>query len=690
MDRTIFELSEKLKHPSDIDNRIESIMNQCRELNEKQEAKINALYLSELDGLKSISKKIESIKKSMDGFRSLKAEGLGIIQNSECPLQDYNTVRTIALAHENFGLTRRFVENLQSAEDPIEKGDDLERYHRIVYNKEEFMYELQHYNYGLSKDDFKTVEQKINQLKKAGYEFVAFMLRIMGDFIDFRDAFGVINRIVQIEEQRDFLTAKAKEGESSEDPVAKQYYLQYIKYAQRDTKDLRRKIVSAIRASIRDKFETLKKDEEFIVKLGFVFEDLGHLRNTSLEFFNFNDFVAYYHKCLKEFIDMKIQSMEPEDILGIVEFKTSYYEKMEAEFNKIAETLGERLIENESVLLEKYSIAASSKLKTWIENITSSEIERFKSRDQDINRDEQGKLISPGFINLMNIIKVRLEPVSFNKKVFMFLTNVIKEKCQAFGNAITSAIQHELKMSVNGKGLPGFEDYCIMFGNSGLKLTQYISSFDFSQVEEGKDLQNIFLGILKSSNSFLCDFIIHTCKPVISKLFTPKWVEDNLLQVLVVTLDDFLQDYLRTMCDYSFMTFICSLCDKLYASYKDRLKSADIVLDKRTARFLKRDYDQISALLCKYAKEEDFIDYLRPMTKFIPLIEGVSGELFIIELRSLILTDAQIERSLIENIVGRRTDLEEPERQTILAKLDDVFSQEKHKKRTFFNKIMNK
>lgn len=689
MDKTIFELSEKLKHPSDIDNRMEAIMNQCREDNEKQESRINALYVSELDGLKSISRRIQSIRESVDRLRSLKMEEVKIIQGSGCVLQNYSTVRTIVQAHENFGLARKFVESLQSAEDPVER-DDLEKYHEAVYNKEEFMYELQYYNYGLSKDDFRVVEQKINQLKKVGYEFVAFVLKVVDDFVDFRKAFGAINRIVRIEEQRDLLTTKAKEGEGSEDPVAKQYYLQYIKYVQRDIKDLKRKIISTIKASIRAKFEALKGDEDFIARLDFIFEDLGHLRDSSLEFFGFNDFVAHYHKCLKELLDLKIHEMVPEDVLGIVEFKTNYYERMETEFDKISEALGDRLIEDESALLEKYSAAASSRLRSWIENITHGEIERFKSRDQDINRDEMGKLVSPGFINLMNIIKVRLEPVSFNKKIFVFLTNVIRERCQSFGDAITNSIQHEFKLTVSGKGLPGFEDYCIMFGNSGLKLTQYINSFDFSQMEEGRDLQNIFLGILKSSNSFLCDFIIHTCNPVVSHFFTPKWMEDSFLQVLVVTLDDFLQDYRKTMCDYSFMTFICTLCNKLYACYKDRLGSPDIVLDKRTARILRRDYERISKLLCRYTKEEDFVDYLKPMLKFVPLIETISSELFVVELRSLILTDSHVERSLVENVIEKRTDLDGLEKELILSKLDDVFSQESRRKKTFFSRILNK
>ena len=45
-------------------------------------------------------------------------------------------------------------------------------------------------------------------------------------------------------------------------------------------------------------------------------------------------------------------------------------------------------------------------------------------------------------------------------------------------------MQSEYKLSIENKGLSGFEDYCIMFGNSGLKL--YFGNLEFCQGNESK------------------------------------------------------------------------------------------------------------------------------------------------------------------------------------------------------------
>lgn len=682
MVKSLSELSEKLKHPSDIDNKIEAIISSCRNNIEVQESKTIALFNSQLYSISQISDKIKNTGKVASRIKEMKLEGLNIIQNSESALKDYGSIRSVVYAHKNFVATKNFIKNLESVEDPIDE-EDLEKYHKIVYKKEEFLYDLIWYKNNLNEDDLKRIELKIDALKKTIMEFTTILFKIMGDFATYAPYFQKISNIVAIEEKRDHVTIKAKEGESNNDIVSRQYYLENLKYTKRDVKGLKDKLINVIQSSIRNKFESLKKDKEYILKMDNIFEDYQKISQYQLSFYSLNDFLRYYHACLKDFILFKLKEIEPEDILGIIEFKATYYETLKKDYEKDSEKIGKALIDNEPELLEKYAQAVTIKLKSWIDNITNAEIERFKIRESSINRDEEGKLISPGFINLMQIIKAQLEPVKYHKKVFGSVLKVLKEKCNGFKDAIAATMHKEFKLSAENKGLPGFEDYCIMFGNSGLKLTQYFGTLDFFQGNDSRELQSIFLEILKISNGLMCNFVIQTCLPVISKVFTDEWVEKNLSQVFVVTLDDFLQDYVKTLAAYAFTTFVCDLCRKIYTCYKIQLKSAKIVLNTKTGRYLKKDYEKLINLFSKFLPEEDFIDNIKPIIKLLPLVDENSGEVFIVEARSIILSDSSIDKAMILNILDKKSEMGSQDKNYIVQHMNELFISDKRKRGPF-------
>ncbi|ELA42352.1 uncharacterized protein VICG_00450 [Vittaforma corneae ATCC 50505] len=689
MEKAVFELNEKLKHPSDIEHKIDSILTRCRSENTKQLEKKRTGYLSEINTIRNSFTNLKDVQKAVNDLCEYKKQCEKMLQSNKYAINEYKTITQIAFAHQNFSRAKCFLEKLSSEDEDI-NDENLEEYANMVYEKDEFACDLKQYSYDLNNDEAKIVNRKIDQIKRLSLELTSTILQIATEFCDNADLVGAIDRIIMKEEKRDSVVRKVKEGETSEDPILKQYYLEHTRYINFEPKNFQDRFASGLKSGIKSKFEKLKGEKDFLARLGFIFDDLRKVKERNMSFFTFDDFLCEYHSALKKFFDQKLNDMEPEDILGLIEFKSYYYATIQNEFSRIPESIGPRLIENESELLQKYSEVASSKLKGWIDNISTIEIQKFMSRDPEINRDEQGKPVSSGFINLLQIIRAQLEPISFNKRIFLFLTGVIKEKCTAFKENIYMALQAELKNVYEGKGLHGFEDYCIMFGNSGLRLTQYISTLSFFQSDEVRELQQIFLGILKNSNVVLCEYIIFTCKPALSNILTDEWQRKELRQVFIVTLDDFLQDYQKMMSDYMFTTLICELCTKIYDVYKKALRSSKIPLTYKISESIKNDVEKLSELFKKYVNEDDFKDYVSLSLKFCPLIEAVSGELFIVEVKSLILSDPEISASFIENLLTRKTDIDENEKNIATSALPGLFSSKKPKRKTMVSKLLNK
>ena len=105
---------------------------------------------------------------------------------------------------------------------------------------------------------------------------------------------------------------------------------------------------------------------------------------------------------------------------------------------------------------------------------------------------------------------MQLEPIAFNRRIFARITRTVVKYCEIFKENLVEAMDKDFKSSCDMTIRAGYENFCIMFGNSGLKITQYITSLPQCRDEEVRELGNVFIDILKASNTFLSDFMVHS------------------------------------------------------------------------------------------------------------------------------------------------------------------------------------
>ncbi|OQS55025.1 sec6 [Ecytonucleospora hepatopenaei] len=669
MTKALFDLSEVLRHPSDIHTKLENLEKECKNKYEVFQKKFNGKMSQTYAKVKKTNTQYLLLNEKVATFNDFKNKNIALLNDFTFLIKNYKMVKTVCLAHQRFIKIKEFYNNFQS-NDELPDKDDLEKYHGYIFRKEEFLCELEQYNIEMPGEDINKIEDVIQEIKKDSINFTLFFLEIVKDYKNNFELIPTINKIVEKEENRDILTIKATEGENGKDLVLFQISKMYPKYITRKPKNLKEKTIQILEGSIKEKF--LVSKEDFILHLDVVLDELDFFNEKiELYFFTFAQILDCYHKNLKTAIKKHIDLMDAGEILKLIEFKTNYYAAIETKYNKIAESLGERLIDNENELLEKYAHTAANKLNSWIETITKTEIEKFNTRDGELNKDEEEKLISTGFINLLQMIKVQLEPIAFNKKVFLYITKTVKEYCQIFQSKICSAIEKDFEPSCKGKSKPGFEDYCIVFGNSGLKLTQYITSLPQCQSDEVRELGNIFISILKTCNHFLSKFVIFICKPAYSNFFTSKW-EQNF-DVLVVTLEDFLQDYQTAMADFTFLTFCHELCESLVETYLKRIKHKQSTFEKNTGSLLRSNIKKIIALFEKFINETDLKDLFLPLEKTANLIDSTNSDLFLLELKSLLLIKDDINIKTIEKIVEKKQNVDSKCKKEILEKIEKVY-----------------
>lgn len=686
LDKAIFELSEKLRHPSDIKTKLPTLKENIKNELSYHSNGFKLKMLEAYSGINRFTDYIDILKTKFENFKINKAGSIKLLEGFSKLIKDYDKVEKISQAHKNFQKIKSFTDNFKNIDtDP--QDENIEIYHKNIYEKEEFVCEVELYNYELEREDFSYIEVVINKVKKRSYEFEIVLIEIASEFIENYELMGKINKILIIEEERDKITSMARKGEKGNDRKLAEIAKMYPRYITREPKDLASKIVKTLKAAIKEKFDKIDTEKIFIKKLYFVMDDLKCIyEKIKLEHFKFEDFLNEYHKNLKEKIKNTIDRLDAGEILLLIEFKTKYYSNIEASFNKVWESLeGGAIVENESKLLERYSKTVSEKLKYWIGNISESEKEKFYSRDNNFGSDEDGKLISPGFISLLQIIKSQLEPIVFNKRVFLEITESVKIYCEKFKKTIMNAVKQDFKLVCQSKSKPGFEDYCIMLGNSGLKLTQYITSLPEYQKSEVRDLGNIFLEILRGCNYFLAELVLITSEPVIKKIFTEEWISADSTWTLILTIEDFLEDYQKTMANYSFKEFIVDVAKSICEAYFKRCKSKHIVIDTVTADVWKSDYESIKELLSRYTKVEIVEKNLSLMLRLVPFFEMTNEESLVQELKLFKLENSEISSQVIKNIFVKRNNLSKKLKTKMIENITEIFGTEnvksKNKKR---------
>lgn len=687
MDKSINELSEKIIYPSDLQTKIDNIERNVKDLYIYNENILTGKITRCHNMLRDVDSDIKRLEGLYEGFIKDKDKNTKILNDFLVLIKDYKLVKSVCMAHNNLSKVKLFSDKLNTIEQPL-RDNDLEIYHSKVYANEDFMYDLEYYNHGIGREDYIDVSRAINTINKQILEFEGEFLNEVQDFIENWEVLEKIQRIVEKEEKRDELTRQAKEGEKSDTPVLREIYKLNKRYVVRQPKELKKKSINTIRESIKNKFSKLRGDVLFVKKLGFVNEDLIFIKEKiHLDFFTFDDFLKEYHNGLRRLLEDKSSLMDAGEILAVIEFVADYYNNIESNFKKIADALGPRILSNENDLLEKYTLTAEQKLKEWITNITKIELDKFNMRNEAISKDEEDRLISPGFVSLLQIIKMQLEPIAFNKKIFSHITFTIVKYCDNFKNQLIEAMKKDFLPSVQMKSKPGYEDFCIMFGNSGLKLTQYITSLPQCQSPEVRELGNTFISILQASNMYLSKFVLYTCKSVLDKIFTDRWYNEDIIKVVIITLKDFLSDYERTMSDYSFITFLHELSTSISLSYLKQLAKSDTMISQGCTSRLKGDYVKLKQLLEDYGDKDDITKCLSPILKIIPLIESRSSDLFITEVKSLVLIYPDIKRRFVKTIINKRNDLIAEEKKVFTNRLKECFGENLPTERTIFSKL---
>lgn len=668
------ELTKSLRTIDDLEMKLPSVIND--EKLDRMEREYAKKLEKVMTDILNVQKNFEIIAANLKNAKNL----INKIENTENSFVDlisnYYQVKKLSTTFFNMRKTQMYAEKISTKE---LTGD--------IIKWDEFRWKLVYYSADLSEEKYIMVQPLINMIEKKYLEWEIQILNVAENFFTMDDYFeeyftrnNVLKMVIN-EEQKDIDAQRARRGRDGGDSVKEKEYfmLNGLKFTidtdiisgnntaitslEYDRAFYKANKLLCARPSRKLKFRFLKTIFNAILQRN-IFNAIGDykilFKSQVFDINSSNSIFQFYHEYIKSKIDLP--QLEAGDILSLLSFKRNYDALLHA--HKI--TFSDDIFDEE-LFISHYLSILRDKIMLWINNITSLEIEVLRGRNKPPPLDESSNFVSTNFINLLKIIKEQLEPVAFDERIFKGISNYILHGVVDFREAIVTTLENEYRNAISLTSTPGYEEYVIMVGNSGLKLTQYISNLPQCKNVEINDLGEIFISIVRSSNQLLIKFIITTIKPAIKELFTENYYKNRNLTQIVATLKDFLDDYRECMNEYVFSIFISDLASELSNVYFGQLIKKKSLIYQNLCECIEQDERTLSRFFALYTNDD-----VISLSIINPLLTTRSVDMFIVETKK-ILFEHEFKKDFVKSLIKKRSDLETDEKKELTDAVNSVY-----------------
>ena len=470
------------------------------------------------------------------------------------------------------------------------------------------------------------------------------------------DALVKVLNIVEKEEQLDLLAVELKNRSSSDNEAVKQLALMNPEKLNRIIKSYKSKFFEVLNESINKKFEYEAEEKtplnDILQFLGFFFDDLSMVNEMFVPRFPksykvFEFYCIRYHNNIHRILDEVVTPMiSPSDILLVLSWVNEYYDILRENFNISKDFLDPVLLEEkEEMLIQIYMKLAGSKLGEWMSNLLKSEKESFIKRESPPEKDVNDNYISASTVDLFQIVKQSITPAASatNGKLLFQVIKANTDSILKYQEGMIRCFEEEASKYFEDPSSVAdeFEDYVIMHGNSCLKFIEFMdeisadietnldSLFQTEAMSALKMCNEGFLKVAKTCNDILVKSIFNVVSAALCSLFTKDWYNGQIMETVLVTFDDYLQDYKEHMEDYLFNRLVAEVLDTLLIEYLKILPSKNSKLHTNYKQQMESDIAQIKEFFCSLRPEKRVLKTIEPVEKLIQIISGTKETIFI-------------------------------------------------------------
>ncbi|RKP08932.1 exocyst complex component Sec6-domain-containing protein [Thamnocephalis sphaerospora] len=606
VEAAVARLKEVLRHPDDLEVKVNILRRRLMQEKATIDAQLKNGAQAHFDGiqrglelLRGANERSETLRRRLRAASELR---FGTRELSE----HYVAITQISRVHENMSKTRRLVDQFRELEDKLQEatglfediqrsgqatGRDLLRLHYRVSHLEMFRDSVMRDSQSVTRDTLRALQRTFERLEEIAENFAQFYWGIVGNLLDYAgnedgEMIVAIAKVVEAEEAADekaLETWKNEQPEPDPDPANGPL-----------PKAWREQLFVALRTLVADQFQRWQErfaEEPFTAldETEFMLDDLSLVFDIVVPRFPkkykiFPFFTLEYHQQLARHI-ARIAAMDLDagQILRLLRWTREYYTSMKKQLGIAEKVLQPKLLEgHEETLIKDYLRLVRAKLDEWMANLVKVGSQDFSERARPPEQDVDGTYGVGAAVIIFQMINEQVE-VATESNRGNILADVVVECAGAMRTtqaAWKKLIDTELKRHVSGKEMPGgLVEYMVALSNEQLRCVDFCDtitdrSSEMVNAKYAERIQNAteearngFLDIGRHGCSCIVDIVLHDMKPIFAELFCAQWYDEDLCDVLVVTLRDYCEDFRTTMKEYLFGVLVDNLLDRFLLAY---------------------------------------------------------------------------------------------------------------------------
>ncbi|KAF8924793.1 exocyst complex component Sec6-domain-containing protein [Dissophora ornata] len=722
-DAKVAVISAMLKHPDDL-----STLSAIRQklIREKaivdQQLKIGVQNQMEetkdaLDILGTTKEQVLGIRSNMKNIDSLCKDAQGLIK-------DYSRIRKISQTHQNFVATQTLVNNFQELHQDLDRvkkmmyedmknilgsAPNLLMVHYQLYKLEQLRNTTMHMARDEALDVKVTLKQYFGRLDQVIEEFEEYLWELTRNMIDLikKKQGSVIVRVIKIIESEENADTKAVTQTSKSERRTSRPNLGGKKTDKppRTVRSLRSKFFDVLHDEVSRKFNMLlenvdKEPLECLEATDFVFPDLALVYDelvprspSNYKIFPF--FVLEYHRHVYELANKIVNSPDLDGgrILHLLRWVREYYANMNHQLGVTEELLEPQLLDgNEQGLIDEYLKLVRTNLIKWTNNMMATASTEFTERQTAPEKDSD-KLYHMQTSNLLFEMVNQQITLAGDSQQSTVMEQVVKECIQVikdYQNKWKALITSEMKKQMESPATApaGLAEYIMAATNDQIKCAEFADAVlirieNDNMIKTPKNFDNVkemlnesmddFFDVATHGANALLDLAFNDVKEPFSKLHTSSWYDDDPMGLIIATLKDYNDDFRIHLNDYMFNKLIDWMLERLMIAQIDALrnKGARLKFPTCTDR-LQQDRAVVFNFFAQYKSMSDLeldFDAIEQLHKFACSTKK-SAYLNFYAMKK-IYHDLPI--SLVEDILGRRDDLDRSGTKEIMDPIKEKF-----------------
>ncbi|KAJ1651146.1 SNARE-binding exocyst subunit S6 [Dispira simplex] len=748
--RAVARLSELLRHPDDLNFKVEVIRRKLIKEKRALETQLHADVQRQFDEVKEGLHWLGNSHISVENIQHKIASIDQMCQEGKRWIPYYDRIKKISCTHRNFVATIDFVKEFQTfhekrqlvaslldqTEANMETLDvNILRVHYELHQLEELRDRSLHYTVDGNSDVVTSLERMFNHIDALSERFER-VLWILAEYVfelveQLRpDIIVQVLKVVEFEEKRDQQESvlRSKSGVETS----------HVRW-KRETRHYKQHLMDRLVRAIDYRIEVIfgqspdnPKDplsasalspeqvDQALASFGDLTENMVHnlalVRNHIAPCFPpdyniFPFFVRRFHEAVYKHTQRLLQG--PVDggiILDLLRVSQDYNITVCQSLGIPQEWLEPKLLEGkDEALIQEYLGIVRRKLREWMDNLMVTETQEFTSRSKPPEVDADGLYCLQASVIMFQIVNEQVDLACEANRGRLVL-DVVGE-CQT----IFRSTQQQWKQLLNSEyrrqvthpddAPAGLVDYIIALANDQLRSAEHTENVlqracetvnrshqDRLQADLTAAMDG-FLAIAQLCCTTLAQIVYNDVTPVFQQLFTPAWYKEDIMQAVVLTLQDYTSDFRGHLNGF--------LCDKVI---KDLLEWYSITyldsVHNKNARFTRpasvekfqSDIQAAEAYFKSCLAPEVVDEWLQPLRQTCALIES-SPTLIFLDFYSMKKQYPDLPLSFVKDILQKREDVDKSQvkeiMETLTSKVKNDAGTGSLSRQTIFSKLSN-